>query len=152
MLLYPSLSFFAKDVDGHLLSAALPWKLNYQKDKGEIITYQCDAKIKFEQWNKLILLTTEQIPDKCNHCRQQFHLLWTEMHIPPLCSYNSLWSTRMKASSNCRQMNPYSLFVCRACTDSKQRIISTKLYQLRRKHLAQLQNGNQEGSVAPLLS
>lgn len=63
-------SFFAKDVVGHLLSAALPWKSNQVirfKAKGEFIAYQCHVKIKFDQWNKLIILTAEQTPEKCNH-------------------------------------------------------------------------------------
>lgn len=155
MFFYHSLFLLCK-WHGHLLSVSkftLKVKSSYQKAKGEFITYQCRVKIKFDQWNKLILLTAEQIPEKYNHCMQQFHLLWTEKHKPPLYSFcNRLWSTRVKESSNCTQMSPDSIYVCRSCTDSKQRITNTTLHQLRRKYLAQLQNGRKQGSVASLLS
>lgn len=123
MLFHHSLFLLCKG-HGHLLSVSkftLKVKSSYQKAKGEFITYQCRVKIKFDQWNKLILLTAEQIPEKYNHCMQQFHLLWTEKHKPPLYSFcNRLWSTRVKESSNCTQMSPDSIYVCRSCTDSKQ--------------------------------
>lgn len=75
----------------------------------------------FGQWHKLILLTADQVSEKYNCCMQQFHLSCTNTHVSPVYSfYKSLWSTRMKASSKCRQMNPYSIFAFRAYTDSKQ--------------------------------
>lgn len=147
-------SFFAKDVVGHLLSAALPWKSNQviRKLKGNLLHTNVMLKLNLtNETNSLSWLQSKHLRSVIMHAT--IPLLWTEMHIPPLYSfYNSLWSTRMQASSNCRKMNPDSLFVCRASTDSKQRITNTTLHQLRRKYLAQLQNGRQQGSVAPLLS